>query len=856
MHPFTGPENDYEPLLTAEGSAPLPAVSVVIPVYNRAELLQRTLAALTSQDYQGSWEVVVADDGSEEDIAAAVVEVTAQTDLKVSVVHQTHDGYGAGRARNLGASHASGSVIVFLDADCMPRSDLVSRHAGWHTRATNLVVIGARHHVDTSRVTVTSLFTDGNPFDAETSPSEDFRLTFYRRSTRLRYGDEAFRALVSSNFSVRKDLFLSVGGFDESFNRWGGEDTELGWRLSEAGAFVIPDESAVMFHQTQIDGEDGWRDEARQQNDAQISNRIPHRFYRKSIEGHIYVRPKLTWIISPVIDARIESLWGRIRAQNFTDFETIWVGDSSALGQFAAANEADPRIKTAATLLEALQMAAGQYVATLHGWATPDHRLAARMVRRFDSRPRLGSGSVGYQLPGPDGPLAYKNDADVSSIDAAWGGDGLPVFTWVRTREWAKALLADDEPTAAFARLRGWGETVHVAEPLVALPSGSPVDGLSNDYPAYESDRSKLVADLRDRPATVLPTLGRFAKARVTRTPYQTPPKATKLPTNDRAGRPQIRYVGWVGKENFGDEIMLNATAGLMDWGDVTTAGDPTDLLLLGGGTLINRKVYLNWLQTKDSPRVERAVFGTGIANPSFWGVTEPIAEWVAFLSTCAYVGVRGPVSAEILADWGMKAPFEIVGDPALLVERPDDAEPTRPDLITISPARANGELWGESDETVFTALADLTSRLVANGKEVRFLSCFPGDDRPIFEIMRAAGHPGLPYLAAYADEAGAVKLLAESSLVVSERLHGAVLAAATGTAFVSLEYRPKLRDFARSVDMEDYVLATNDLGNLYDMVMHLDATKETATPAMDRAVGTYRIRLRAAAETIRQATV
>ncbi len=114
-----------------------------------------------------------------------------------------------------------------------------------------------------------------------------------------------------------------------------------------------------------------------------------------------------------------------------------------------------------------------------------------------------------------------------------------------------------------------------------------------------------------------------------------------------------------------------------MDWGDFTTTGDPTGLLLLGGGTLINRKVYLDWLQTKDSPRIERAVFGTGVANPSFWGLTEPAEQWVDFLSTCAYVGVRGPTSAQILTDWGLKTDLEIVGDPALLVERPDDAGPT-----------------------------------------------------------------------------------------------------------------------------------------------------------------------------------
>ncbi len=155
----------------------------------------------------------------------------------------------------------------------------------------------------------------------------------------------------------------------------------------------------------------------------------------------------------------------------------------------------------------------------------------------------------------------------------------------------------------------------------------------------------------------------------------------------------------------------------------------------------------------------------------------------------------------------------------------------------------------------MYSALADLTRRLVADGRDVRFLSCFPADDRPIFEIMRAAGHPELPYVAAYADESGAVQLLAESGLVVSERLHGAVLAAATGTPFIGLEYRPKVRDFAQSVNMEDYVLATNDLGGLYDMVNHLESTKDTAVVSMDDAVATFRIRLKSAAETIREAT-
>ncbi|MDH5423051.1 MAG: glycosyltransferase family 2 protein, partial [Acidimicrobiia bacterium] len=136
MHPFTGPENDYAPLVNVENDADLPSMTVVIPVFNRAELLERTLAALTHQNYRGPWDVVVADDGSDEDIEAVVSRIATRADLAIAVTRQEHDGYGAGRARNLGAKKASGSVLVFLDADCMPAPGLLARHAVWHTRAS------------------------------------------------------------------------------------------------------------------------------------------------------------------------------------------------------------------------------------------------------------------------------------------------------------------------------------------------------------------------------------------------------------------------------------------------------------------------------------------------------------------------------------------------------------------------------------------------------------------------------------------------------------------------------------------------------------------------------------------------
>jgi len=157
--------------------------------------------------------------------------------------------------------------------------------------------------------------------------------------------------------------------------------------------------------------------------------------------------------------------------------------------------------------------------------------------------------------------------------------------------------------------------------------------------------------------------------------------------------------------------------------------------------------------------------------------------------------------------------------------------------------------LWGGSDEAVMDGLANAVEAWLGEGREVSFLSCNPADDRPIFEIMRAAGRPELPYLAGYRDLDATLALLSSAGLVVGERLHAAVLAAAVGAPFVAVEYRPKLADFAASVGSETAVVRTDNVTP--------DTLAEAATSALGLVdtvgghVNTYRQRLRAAAEVI-----
>ena len=862
-------ENDHRSILDAEPSGPDPKVTVCIPVYNRVDLLRRTLAGFAQQSYpRDLYEVVVGDDGSEEDVEAAVASL--HNHLEVRIVRRERDGYGAGQARNLAAAQADGQVLIFVDADCLPHTELIADHVSWHRRASNLVVIGARQHFDSTSIEPQDIVDGRWEIPTERgAPPADWREVFYRRTARLRAGDEAFRSLVSSNFSVRAEHFRLAGGFEEAFSRWGGEDTELGWRLWVEGLYFVADDRATVFHQTQEDegpGE-GWRQRARALNDGIVTSLIPHRFYRRSVPGDLYAVPKVSWVVSPVVPERVEVLWEELKRQSFTDWELVLHGTDDTLASFAELHAGDPRVTVVASdeELAAMRAARGELVVLLHGWVSLDHRVLGRIVRRLDARPRTSLLSLGVVVPGAEGPERFRHPTDVARLGGQWGLAFPPVVT-VRRREWNKILEVGDDLAGAWQRLQDVVRAAHLPEPLVAMPSASSADDLDPGFSAFRSDRSLVLADLQAvrSPVAAGPVVARYATRKLRGRPYKAPhfgPAQALLATSDGAegsesgpARPGIRYVGWTGRDNLGDEVMLDAVRRLMPWGDVETAGDPTDLLVLGGGTLINRRVYLDWLREKDSPRSERAVFGTGVASPDYWGLTEEPEDWIEFLGTCAYVGVRGPRSAETLRTWGYEGELEVCGDPALALERLDDTPEPSDGRLVISPLDTRGELWGGDDRAVLDTFIEVVQQAVAEGREVWMLSCFPADDRVCIELMRRAGHPDLPYLAGYTDHDQALRLLGSASVVLAERLHAAVLAAATGAPFVAVEYRPKLRDFAASVGQEDVVARADDLTStsILQTIRDVEARRTEVTGEIAAAVDTYRGRLLAAAERLR----
>jgi glycosyltransferase involved in cell wall biosynthesis len=104
-------------------------VSVVIPTYNRARLLEGALAALAGQELPRSfeWEILVVDNNSTDSTARVVAEFAKTTSIPVRCVFEPAQGLA--RARNRGIREARGAIVAFCDDDVLPARDWVAQLA-------------------------------------------------------------------------------------------------------------------------------------------------------------------------------------------------------------------------------------------------------------------------------------------------------------------------------------------------------------------------------------------------------------------------------------------------------------------------------------------------------------------------------------------------------------------------------------------------------------------------------------------------------------------------------------------------------------------------------------------------------
>jgi validoxylamine A glucosyltransferase len=221
-----------------------PRISVVISTYNRYELLRRTLHELTRQSLPADeFEVIVSDDGSSDGTRQTVDSFSGRLRLKY---HFQQDlGYRLATARNEGARLAIAPVLCFLDTGALAGPGFLRSHLAEHgdgkARAGVLGYVYGYHPFNAPLPAASDLIRTLSPAEVVARLGDDPGFIDMRYQHFVRCGFDLSRRAIpwnlffGGNCSVRADDFRAVGGFDESFVGWGGEDMELAFRLHRHG---------------------------------------------------------------------------------------------------------------------------------------------------------------------------------------------------------------------------------------------------------------------------------------------------------------------------------------------------------------------------------------------------------------------------------------------------------------------------------------------------------------------------------------------------------------------------------------------------------------------------------------------
>jgi len=198
-------------------------VSIIIPTYNRKEILREALEFLFNQSYpKENYEIVIVDDGSTDGTEKMINSLSPP--CRLVYLHQ--DRKGPAIARNLGIKNARGKIIVFIDSDIFSSPDFINEHVKFHRRFGDVVVSGPTVRTDKLK----DVFSD-------------IKRRKFRES--LAWSGPS---LITSNLSVKKEFLLKVGGFDGEFVGMGWHDWELGLRLKKLGLEVKRNVEAIVYH--------------------------------------------------------------------------------------------------------------------------------------------------------------------------------------------------------------------------------------------------------------------------------------------------------------------------------------------------------------------------------------------------------------------------------------------------------------------------------------------------------------------------------------------------------------------------------------------------------------------------------
>lgn len=201
------------------------SISIVIPVYNAGNHLERCLKSVACSSYPDC-EVIVVDDSSTDDSA----DIARRKGFNVFQLPNHSGPKGPAFARNYGVQKAHGEIIVFIDSDVVLHQNTLHRIAADFKDTTISAVFGS--------------YDDGPAYNNFISQYKNLFHHFIHQ-----HSDRDSNSFWAGCGAIRREVFLKVGGFDEkSYQKPSIEDIELGIRLKKMGHRVLLDKNVQVKH--------------------------------------------------------------------------------------------------------------------------------------------------------------------------------------------------------------------------------------------------------------------------------------------------------------------------------------------------------------------------------------------------------------------------------------------------------------------------------------------------------------------------------------------------------------------------------------------------------------------------------
>jgi len=216
-------------------------ISIIVTTYNREDALDAVVRSLARQQ-DINFEVIVADDGSDETTARLIDTWKPKFGHRLDHVWHADLGFRAAEIRNRAILAARGAYCVFLDGDCIPRPDFVASHRrlaepGWFVTG-NRVLLSAELTSDVMREKL---------MPEEWSLARWVNERRHGRINRLsallhlplgplrRVRQRVWQGVRSCNLAIWRADLDRVDGFDADYSGWGKEDSDIIVRLLHAG---------------------------------------------------------------------------------------------------------------------------------------------------------------------------------------------------------------------------------------------------------------------------------------------------------------------------------------------------------------------------------------------------------------------------------------------------------------------------------------------------------------------------------------------------------------------------------------------------------------------------------------------